>query len=129
MRSSLQDVFVSLKAILQPYASQHGFIPSESDGRFAIASATKTDRIGRPLFIAAVEVNKRYVSYHLMPIYMNPTLLAAVSPELRKRMQGKSCFNFTKVDEPLFRELQALTARALATMKSAGFIADAINPT
>ena len=80
MSSSLQDVFVSLKAILRPYASQHGFIPSESDERFAIASATKTDRIGRPLFIAAVEVNKRYISYHLMPIYMNPALLADASP-------------------------------------------------
>lgn len=28
-----------------------------------------------------------------------------MSPALRRRLQGKSCFNFTTVDEPLFEEL------------------------
>jgi hypothetical protein len=32
-----------------------------------------------------------------------------MSPELKKRMQGKSCFNFKEVDEKLFRELGNLT--------------------
>ena len=31
-------------------------------------------------------------------------------PELRRRMQGKACFNFTRVDEALFAELATLTA-------------------
>jgi hypothetical protein len=46
-----------------------------------------------------------------MPIYVQPSLLDEVSPALRKRMQGKSCFNFAKVDEPLLAELEALTRR------------------
>ena len=37
------------------------------------------------------------------------TMLAAMSPELKKRMQGKACFNFAKVDEPMIAELEALT--------------------
>jgi hypothetical protein len=32
-----------------------------------------------------------------------------MSPELRRRMQGKSCFNFRTVDEPLFAELARIT--------------------
>jgi len=43
-----------------------------------------------------------------MPVYMYPELFDTISPELKKRMQGKSCFNFTKVDETLFEELAAL---------------------
>ena len=31
-----------------------------------------------------------------------------MSDALRKRMQGKSCFNFTKVDDDLFHELDLL---------------------
>jgi hypothetical protein len=46
-----------------------------------------------------------------MPIYVKPHLLDDVSPALRKRMQGKSCFNFAKVDDPLLAELEALTKR------------------
>jgi hypothetical protein len=42
-----------------------------------------------------------------------PDLLKNISPELRRRMQGKSCFNFTRVDEPLLRELADLTDRGI----------------
>lgn len=55
---------------------------------------------------------KSQVAYHLMPVYVHPELLTDLSPELRRRMQGKSCFNFTKVDRDLFAELGALTALA-----------------
>ncbi len=59
----------------------------------------------------AVRIRTRYVSYHLMPIYGSPALLDGISPLLRRRMQGKSCFNFTKVDDALFTELAELTGR------------------
>jgi len=46
-----------------------------------------------------------------MPVYGDPRLLVDMSPELRRRMQGKSCFNFTRVDEGLLTELTDLTRR------------------
>jgi len=66
------------------------------------------DRIGRPLFVAAVQTRKNYVSYHLMPMCA-PQMLKTVSPALKKRMQGKSCFNFTTIDSALSAELGQLT--------------------
>jgi hypothetical protein len=54
------------------------------------------------------------VSIYLMPVYVDPGLLDDVSPALRKRMQGKSCFNFNKVDEPLIGELEALVRTGYA---------------
>lgn len=64
---------------------------------------------GRPLSFGGVRIGKNYVSYYLMPVYM----CKAVPPELKKRMQGKACFNFTEVDEKLFGELDKLTAKVL----------------
>jgi hypothetical protein len=64
-------------------------------------------------FVAATRLGKRYVSYYLMAVYADTGLAASISPELKRRMQGKSCFNFTKVDEPLFRELEVLTALSI----------------
>jgi hypothetical protein len=65
---------------------------------------------GKPWgYVAAIRRGKRYVSYYLMSVYASPELMASMSPELRRRMQGKACFNFTKVDEPLFDELARLT--------------------
>lgn len=72
--------------------------------------------------VAWVEVQKNYVSYHLMGVYGNPKLLEGCSAKLRARMQGKSCFNFTTVDEELFAELDGLTGRSIAEMRKAGFV-------
>jgi hypothetical protein len=65
----------------------------------------------KDLFFGAVQAKKNYVSFHLFPVYMFPELLKGVSPGLKKRMQGKACFNFVSVDEGLFEELGALTRR------------------
>ena len=44
-----------------------------------------------------------------------------ISPELKKRMQGKSCFNFKDVDEKLFKELAALTEISYKRLKEVTF--------
>ena len=91
---------------------QHGtrlITTVDKPGDFQLASPTLNDRVGKPLFVAAVQTKKTYVSFHLMPVYANPTLLATLSPALRKRMQGKSCFNFTTIDPAHVNELAALT--------------------
>ena len=67
--------------------------------------------------IAWVQVGKNYVSFHHMGVYARPDLLKGVSKKLKARMQGKSCFNFSLVDEPLFAELEALTIRAFEAFR------------
>lgn len=69
-------------------------------------------------YVAGTRVGKAYVSYYLMPVYASPELAAGLSPELRKRMQGKACFNFTKVDDALFTELEDLTARGVTGFRA-----------
>jgi len=63
------------------------------------------------MWFGAIQIRKTYVSYHLMPVYSHKALAAQVSPALKKRMQGKSCFNFTAADPALFDELERLTAQ------------------
>jgi hypothetical protein len=63
-------------------------------------------------YFAGMRTGKRYVSFYLMPVYARPQLLDDISPALRKRMQGKACFNFSTVDEALMGELESLTQRS-----------------
>jgi hypothetical protein len=101
-------VFARLRAILVPYART---LHANHDKPDYYYLETKTVLYkGRPVFFAAVRKGKGYVSFHLMPVYAYPKLRATLSPALRKRMQGKACFNFTTVDEDLFEELRQLTA-------------------
>jgi hypothetical protein len=111
------DTFAALRAILEPYAKRMT-VTVDEPGHYQIASPTMTDRIGRPLFCASVQVNKNYVSYHLMPVYTNKALRDSLSPSLRKRMQGKSCFNFTTVETAQLKELAAITKKGIASFKN-----------
>jgi hypothetical protein len=105
------EVFARLREILVPYQGRLT-VSSDEPANFELAiPPTPGDKRG--MFVAAVRDGKAYASFHLMPVYAFPDLLDSVSPELRRRMQGKSCFNFTRPDEGLFRELEALTARGI----------------
>ena len=46
-------------------------------------------------------------------VYACPELLQTISPGLKKRMQGKACFNFRAPDVALFAELSELTKAGL----------------
>ena len=72
---------------------------------------------------ASVRRGKRYVSYYLFSLYLDPGQLDGVSPGLRKRMQGKTCFNFTRVDADLFDEIDALTDRGRDLYAERGLLA------
>lgn len=69
------------------------------------------------MFFGAVQIKKNYVSYHLMPIYVCTDLLTNISEPLKKRMQGKACFNFTVMDETLLEELAHLTEAGLVRFR------------
>lgn len=114
-------VFAALKGVLEKHS-----------GGLAVQADTATDYslVGRvaspfpqhkggPMWFGAVRLGKAYVSYHLMPLYMNPVLQTTVSLELKKRMQGKTCFNFKKAPEAeLLKELDALTGASLKDWKA-----------
>ena len=102
-------LFERFKSMLAPYAETM-YVSADSPQWFGVDMASPSERDPSTWF-GATRVGKRYVSYYLMPVYVKPSLLDDVSPALRKRMQGKSCFNFAKVDEPLLAELEALTRR------------------
>jgi hypothetical protein len=102
-------VFDRLKGVLRPYAAEM-HVSADDDVNYGLDMAPPSDRNPTTWF-GAVRRGKRYVSIYLMPVYVEPSLLDGASPELRRRMQGKSCFNFTKVDEPLIGELEGILRR------------------
>ena len=48
--------------------------------------------------------------------------LKDISPELKKRMQGKSCFNFKSIDEARVKELINLTKKGFEYYKKEGML-------
>jgi len=120
MTESFADVFSTLSALLKRNAGKLK-VSKDSATCFCLQGGFYPTH-KTPMPIAWVEVGKRYVSFHHMGVYARPDLLKGISKPLKARMQGKSCFNFTKVDEPLFAELEELTIRAFEAFRKVPFM-------
>jgi hypothetical protein len=110
---NFKPVFAALREILAEYESTLAVVHDTRD-----YYCLDTYTIGpnqKPVMFGAVRVNKNYVSYHYMPIYAGA--VSEMSPALKKRMQGKACFNFAEVDPALFKELKQLTKRGYQAWK------------
>lgn len=113
-------VFAELRKILAPYAEKLDMKKDDESELYVDTRHIQKNK--KPLFFGAVQVKKSYVSFHLMPVYVKPELLSSMSPELKSRMQGKSCFNFSAIEPTLIKELTALTKAGYASYKDQGFI-------
>ena len=108
--ADFHEVEARLRAILDPYRDRLTVAKEGPEGIYLELPGYEGQPWG---YVGGTRVGKSYVSYYLMGAY-DGGLQAEMSPELRKRMQGKTCFNFTRIDEPLFAELEAITAKAIA---------------
>lgn len=119
MTPKFEIVFTELRAILARHVGALT-VAEDCPNRYCLEGG-RHPQPRTPMPIAWVQVGKAYVSFHHMGVYARPDLLKGVSPELRARMQGKSCFNFTFVDKTLFAELEDLTVRSFDAFRNAPF--------
>ena len=110
--------FNSLKSILKKYEKSLRVIADSNDNY--CLNAGYDEKRKADIYFGGVQIKKNYVSFHLMPVYVNPNLLQKLSPELKKRMQGKSCFNFKVIEKKLIAELSMLTKNGFEFYKKNG---------
>ncbi len=108
MVSDFEAVFGELKVLFERHTIGYQ-ITTDTPGKYYVAISTSTSP--KPIWFGGVEINRNYVSFHLMPVYCCPDLMTSCSDELRARMQGKACFNFKTVNQSLFSELEGLLIR------------------
>ncbi len=112
--------FAGLKTVMSPFVTELQ-VTSDEARKYYLVTKAKSWK-GGPMFFGAVMMGKAYVSYHLMPLYACPDLVKTVSSDLKKRMQGKSCFNFRVPDDVLFAELGVLTKAGLEKYRSKNWL-------
>jgi len=108
MNPLFTETFSALKNILKAHEKEL-IVKTDNDESYYLNHAKNPAKPSEEGFFGAAQMKKNYVSFHLMPVYVYPELLESVSPALKKKMQGKSCFNFKKPEPELFDELRELT--------------------
>ena len=101
--AGFDDVFATLKQVFRRHLDRLS-VQADSATEYTLVGRKPSpfpQHKGHPMFFSSVRMGKAYVSFHLLPLYMNQSLSGTISPALKKRMQGKACFNFKTVPDPL----------------------------
>jgi len=101
MAADFAPIFDSLKTVFLKHKKQL-VVKADTPVQYTLLTKVASpfpQHKGQPMWFGEVRIGKAYVSLQLLPLYMNPLLQKKVSPALKKRMQGKACFNFKTVPE------------------------------
>ncbi|MBZ5606578.1 MAG: hypothetical protein LAO79_30175 [Acidobacteriia bacterium] len=114
--ANFETAFALLKTVFAKHAKRLA-VKADTPVEFTLLTRSPSpfpQHKGHPMYFGSVRLGKAYVSFHLMPLYMNAPLASAISPALKKRMQGKTCFNFRNDPEKeVLADLKRLTDAAV----------------
>ncbi|HUN29348.1 MAG TPA: hypothetical protein VMV65_06055 [Alphaproteobacteria bacterium] len=112
--------FAVLKGLLLPYAPR--LHPAQDSDTFYMLDGEYVSDFKRAMPFGGVQIRRAYVTFHLLPIYSHPELLGSVSDALKKRVQGRSSFNFVRPERELLVELSALVDAGFELYERLGWV-------
>jgi hypothetical protein len=128
---SLEGVFAELHKLFAPYAPP--FKPGGAnniDGKLEYHLVVPQDVVipgaygGKPtqIAMASLIVQKDFVGFYFMPIYLNPELKKSLAPTLLKLLKGKTCFHVKAIDPQLIADVTAALALGLKSFKDRDWV-------
>lgn len=73
---------------------------------------------------AAIIIQKNYVGFYFMPIYIEAEMKNIFAPELLKLLKGKSCFYIKKLDEALLSQIDDALKAGFELYRKRGWLSE-----
>ncbi len=127
----LDEVFKEIKKILEKNSEDFfktaQYIGSQAKQKpgFHLYGNKEVSLFGKKpqqTYIAGVIQQKNYVSFYFAPIYSHPDEFKEISPDLKKLLKGKSCFNISKSSTRLLVEIEEILKKGINKYKEIKWI-------
>ncbi len=121
--ADLKATFTTVRSLLKRFSPPLKATVNRAD-RYELWSRRQVEIEGRThegIFFASVVVQRGYVGFYFMPVYANAKLKAALKPELRTRLKGKSCFHLKSLDRELTSQIRTALAAGFAMYRKRGW--------
>ena len=128
--ASLEDIYERLHQLLSRYSpplkTSGGAVRSKKDLHLSIPKAVAIPGVygGKPtaISLASLILQKSYVGFYFMPIYIEPALKKKLAAPLNKLLQGKTCFHVKKLDADLLEHIEAALNEGIKCYKARGWL-------
>jgi hypothetical protein len=108
----LIPIFNQLKKLIASYSRGTLVVRGDKPNQYHLWSDKEIELKGRKMpdvYFSGLMVQKGFVGFYFMPVYVNPGLKSELHPQLLKCLKGKSCFHIKKNDPELMKQVtQAL---------------------
>jgi len=118
-------LFDALKRLIIPYEKGHLRLKGGEEGQIALISDKPVVIGGRKkeeIWFVSALIQKGFVGFYYMPVYMDPRVRSQLKPELLKCLKGKACFHLKKQDPLLFGQIQEALEIGYARFAENGWI-------
>jgi len=105
----LIPIFNELKKLMAPYEKGNLRMRGGEGGQVVLLSEKPVVIDGRKkdaLWFVSALIQKGYVGFYYMPVYMNEPVRRQLKPELLKCLKGKACFHIKKQDPVIFHQIE-----------------------
>jgi hypothetical protein len=123
---NLSALYEELCRLLAPYEKRGALVKrTRGDGKMELISHKEVEIGGRKrkdLSFVSLEIQKNFVGFYYMPVYMNPVIRARLKPDLLRCLKGKACFHIKKHDPQLFAEISEALEMGYACFEKFGWV-------
>jgi hypothetical protein len=106
----LVPVFETIRKMLTRYDKKRNLVlHMNTYGQANLVSHKPVEIAGRKkddIWFVSALIQKGYVGFYYMPVYMNETVRKQLHPDLMKCLKGKACFHIKKDDPAMMKNIQ-----------------------
>ncbi len=106
----LVKIFTAIQQMMIPYDQKGSLVFHAATGGQAHLVSHKTleveGRTRKEMWLVSVMIQKGYVAFHYLPVYMNPSMEKLFSPAFIACLKGKACFHLKKMDPEILSEVE-----------------------
>ena len=122
--TDLPAIFSELKSLLQAYAPP---LTSKIDTESSFDLWSQKDlviegRKRKEVYFAGLIIQKSYVGFYFMPVYVETEMRAFVPPELLRHLKGKSCFHIKALTPELREQIRAVLQSGFELYQQRGWV-------
>jgi hypothetical protein len=122
----MQEIFEAIKQLMLPYAKKGTLkLYGGTDGKIVLTSEKPLLINGKKMdqvWFVSMLVQKGYVGFYYMPIYMNDPMKKHFSAEFLKCLKGKACFHIKKNDPAIMLEIKKALQIGYAEYEKRGWV-------
>lgn len=121
----LVPIFNEIKKLLTAYAKGNLVVRGGEGGQVAVVNGTELEIYGKKrkeFWFAAALIQKGYVGFYFMPIYVCEPRKDSIPNELMKTLKGKSCFHITKNDPLIMAQIKDALKLGYEDYKQRGWV-------